>query len=108
MAATPLSAYNEQTQVLGVETFLFRIMSETALHGFLRAVKEDAGLQAQLQSKSADPLALAKSKGFDIDVDVLGRFCVRAVSAAEHLIQTHPEMDSELQSKLAAILSGDA
>ena len=102
-----MHAYSRATQGLGVATFLFRIMSETALHGFLRAIKEDAGLQAQLKSKSADPLALAKSKGFDIDVDVLGRFCVRAVSAAEHLIQTHPEMDSELRSKLVAILSGE-
>jgi hypothetical protein len=41
-----LYAYNEETQILDVVAFLFRIMSETALHGFLRAIKEDVGLQA--------------------------------------------------------------
>ena len=36
-------------------------MSEAALHGFLRAIKEDPALQAQVQAKDADPLALAKA-----------------------------------------------
>ena len=82
-------------------------MSETALHGFLRAIKEDPSLQKAVQAKNADPIALAKSKGFNVDIDVLGRFCVRAVGAADHLIQTHPNLDNAAKERLKKILSGD-
>ena len=82
-------------------------MSEAALHGFLRAIKEDPTLQAQVVAKDADPLALAQAKGFDVDLAVLGRFCVRVIGAADHLVQTHPNLDAETQTKLKQILSGN-
>ena len=82
-------------------------MSEAALHGFLRAIKEDPAHQAQVQAKDADPLALAKAKGFDVDLDVLGRFCVRVIGAADHLVQSHPNLDGDTKNKLKQILSGN-
>ena len=82
-------------------------MSDAALHGFLRAIKEDPALQAQVQAKDADPLALAKAKGFDVDLDVLGRFCVRVIGAADHLVQSHPNLDGDTKNKLKQILSGN-
>lgn len=98
--------YGENVQTHRV-TYFISVMSEAALHGFLRAIKEDPTLQAQVQAKDADPLAIAKSKGFDVDQAVLGRFCVRVIGAADHLVQSHPNLDGDTQDKLKQILSGN-
>ena len=82
-------------------------MSDSALKSFLAKIKGNESLQRQLLATGSDPIAIAKSNGFDIDQATVGRWLVRSIVAVKLFAKTHPNVDKKLLSDLSKIFDGD-